>query len=261
MGKPTDSLQAYDYYLRGRACFHRERQDTNAEAMHLFAKAIERDPDFASAYGMAAQCYSQRLRGGWMNDHLQEKSEARRLAGKAAELGKDDALALALAGGVLALVVHEVEVGAELIDRALGLNPNLAFGWGARAWVRVWLGEPELAIEHALRGIRLSPRDPQLHMMQTGMAFAHFIAGQYDAAVSCAERSLCGMPHYQGTLRVLAASHALAGHQEQAQSAMARMRVLNPAMHISDLVNLVPFRRPDDFARYTEGLRMAGLPA
>jgi TolB-like protein len=156
-GKPTDSLQAYDYYLRGRACFHRERQNTNVEAMHLFAKAIERDPDFASAYGMAAQCYSQRLRAGWMKDHLQEKLEARRLAWHAAELGKDDALALALAGGVLALVVHEVEAGAELIDRALGLNPNLAFGWGASAWVRVWLGEPGLAIEHALRGIRLSP--------------------------------------------------------------------------------------------------------
>ena len=259
-GKPTESLQAYDYYLRGRACFHRERQDTNADAMRQFAKAIERDPEFASAYGMAAQCYSQRLRGGWMTDRPKERAEARRLAWRAAELSKDDAFALAVSGGVLALVVHEVEAGAKLIDRALALNPNIAFGWGSSAWVRVWLGEPELAIEHALRGMRLSPRDPQIHMMQTGVAFAHFIAANYDLAVSWAERSLCEMPHYQGTLRVLAASHALAGRIDQAQSVMAKMRALNPDMRISDLKDLVPFRRSDDFARYTSGLRLAGLP-
>ena len=68
------------------------------------------------------------------------------------------------------------------------------------------------------------------------------------------------MPHYQGTLRVLAASHALAGRIDQAQSVMAKMRALNPDMRISDLKDLVPFRRSDDFARYTSGLHLAGLP-
>jgi TolB-like protein/class 3 adenylate cyclase len=57
--KPTESLDAYDYYLRGTACVHRWTKEANDEAMRLFNKAIELDADFASAYGMAARCYSQ----------------------------------------------------------------------------------------------------------------------------------------------------------------------------------------------------------
>ena len=257
---PTANLQAYDYYLRGLASFHQERREANAVAMSSFAKAIEGDPDFAPAYGMAALCYSQRLRGGFMANREAEKAEARRLARRAAELGKDDAVALSAGGGVLALVVHEVEAGAALVDRGLSLNPNHAYGWGASAWIRVWLGEPDLVIEHASRGMRLSPLDPQLHMMETGTAFGHFIAGRYDEAASWAEKSLFEMPHYQGTLRVLAASHALAGRVDEAKAAMGAMRALNPMMRLCDLQELVPFRRSDDFGRYAEGLRRAGLP-
>lgn len=228
--------------------------------MGLFAEAIERDAGFAAAHAMAALCYSQRLRSGFMGDRRAERAEARRLARRAAELGKDDPVALAASGGVLALVVHEVELGAALIAQALTLNPNHAYAWGASAWAHVWLGKAELAIEHAARGMRLSPLDPQRHMMATGTAFDHFIAGRYDEAVSWAERSLVDMPHYQGTLRVLAASHALAGRAAESRSAMNEMRSLDPAMQIGDPMDLVPFRRADDFERYARGLRSAGLP-
>ena len=55
--KPTESLDAYDYYLRGMASIYRWTREANDEALRLFYKAIELDPDFASAYGMAAWCY------------------------------------------------------------------------------------------------------------------------------------------------------------------------------------------------------------
>jgi tetratricopeptide (TPR) repeat protein len=258
--KPTESLQAYDFYLRGLADFYRERRDANCEALRQFYKAIELDSDFASAYGMAARCYLQRQNDGWMMHQSQERAEAARLAWRAAELGKNDAFVLALSSYALTHVLLDLEAGRALVDRALELNPNLALAWACSGWVRLWLGEPEIAIEHSARAMRLSPVDLRRYTMEAATATAHFTAGRYDLAVIWAEKALLQQSHYQPPIRVLAASHALAGRLDQARTAMARMRQLNPKMRIADLVGLWPFRRPDDFARYAEGLRLAGLP-
>jgi TolB-like protein len=257
---PTGSLRSYDYYLRGLACFHRDERQANAEALELFYKAIELDPEFATAYGMAAWCYNQRLRNGWLADLSEGRTETRRLALRAAELGREDAVALTTAGSSLAQVLQELDAGIALIDRARALNPNLATAWSSSAWARNYRGEPDIAIEHAARAIRLSPLDPLSHYMDAAMAFAHFLAGRYDDAVAWAEIALPKHGGFQGTHRVLAASHALAGRLEPARAAMARMRLLNPTMRVADLWNLIPWRRPDDARRYAEGLRLSGLP-
>src|SRR5262245_56557454 len=52
--KPTESLDAYDYYLRGMTHFHQGTKEATGKALPLFHKAIQLDPSFASAYGMAA---------------------------------------------------------------------------------------------------------------------------------------------------------------------------------------------------------------
>ena len=155
--KPTESLDAYDYFLRGIASLHSWTKESNDEALRLFNKAIELDSDFASAYGMASWCYVRRKGSRWIVDRAQETAETARLARRAAELGWDDAVALAWGGFALAYVVHDVEVGAALIDRALQLNPNLAEAWHFSGWVRIYLGEPEVAIEHLAHAMRLSP--------------------------------------------------------------------------------------------------------
>src|SRR5436190_3650113 len=66
--KPTDSLDAYDYYLRGQASIHPWTREGHEEALRLFYRAIELDPGFASAYGMAAWCRLQSKVRGWMHD-------------------------------------------------------------------------------------------------------------------------------------------------------------------------------------------------
>jgi TolB-like protein len=258
--KPTESLDAYDYFLRGVASLHLWTREGNTEALRLFNKAIEIDPDFSSAYGMAAWCYAERKSERWMLDRARETAEAARLGRKAAEVGRDDAIALARGGFALAYVVHDVDAGAAFIDRALRLNPNLADAWHFSGWVRVYLGEPELAIKHFAHAMRLNPLDPLTFIVQMGIAFAHFFAGRYDDASSWAEKALREKPEYHNALRVAAASNALARRMDEAHSAMARSLRLHPTPHISNLKTEVPLRRPEDLARYVEGLRKAGLP-
>ncbi len=255
--KPTESLDAYDYYLRGMANVHLGAENFVGEALRLFYRAIELDPDFASAYGMAAWCYARRKTNRWVTDRAKEKAETERLARGAARLGSDDAIALSFGGIGLAYVVGALDDGAAMIDRALALNSNLAWAWLFSGWVKAWLGEPEVAIEHEARALRLSPLDPHVfNIMQAGTALAHFFAGRYAEASAWAEKQ----PNHLIATCTAAASSALLGRVAEAQKAMARVRQFDPALRISNLRDLIPIRRSEDFANWAEGLRKAGLP-
>ena len=258
--KPTESLDAYDYFLRGMASVHHWTRVANDEALRLFYKAIELDPEFGSAHGMAAWCYIWRKLNGWVIDRAQETSEGTRLARRAVELGKDDPVALSRGGHALAWFVRDLDNGAGYIDRALALNPNLAAAWNLSGWVRAYRGELDLSIEHHARAMRLSPLDPILYNMHVGTAFAHFLAGRYDEGTAWANSALREQPNYPAANRILAASNALAGHMNEAQEAMARLRQLDPSLRVSNLTEVFPLRRPEDLARFAEGLRKAGLP-
>jgi TolB-like protein/tetratricopeptide (TPR) repeat protein len=258
--KPTKSLDAYDYFLRGMEYSYQHTSESVSEALRLFSRATELDSHFAASYGMAAYCYVRRQANGWMANLGREIAETARLARKAVQVGKDDAVALSRAGHALAYVVHELDAGALFIDRALVLNPNLASAWFSSGWLRVWIGEPDVAIKHFAQFRRMSPLDHLMPVAQSGSAFAHFLGGRYDEALSQAERVLQESPNFHTALRISAASNALAGRIDAAQRTLARLRQVDPALRVSNLKDLTPLRRPEDIARYEEGMRRAGLP-
>jgi tetratricopeptide (TPR) repeat protein len=192
---------------------------------------------------------------------VQETAEATRLAEKAAEKGKDDAVALSFGGLALGYVGEEVEAGVALVDRALVLNPNLAAAWNASGSLRSFVDDdPDVAIEHLARAMRLSPLDPLMFVLQSYTAFAHFRAGRYDEAWPLAERSCREQPYFLSAIRVAAASNACAGRLDEAHRLIARALQLDPSLRISNLKDRVPAFRPEVFAKYAEGLRKAGLP-
>jgi TolB-like protein len=258
--KPTESLDAYDYYLRAMANLHFGTREGVDEALRLFYKAIELDPEYAAAYGMAAWCHFWRKVNGWLSDRPREIAEGTRLARRAIELGRDDAVALARAGHALAHLAGDLDGGLVLLDRAKMLNPNLAAAWFLGGFVRVWRGDPDGAIAHFTQAIRLSPLDPEMYRMQAGMAAAHLFAGRFDEASSWAEKAYRDLPTFLIAVAFVAASHALAGRTDEARRAMQRLRQLDPTLCISSLTNYLPIRRPQDLAVFADGLRTAGLP-
>jgi TolB-like protein len=260
--KPTESLDAYDHYLRGLATVYQSPSDRkgNNDALQEFLMAVELDVDFAMAYGVAAWCYVWRKANGWMVDRAREVAEAERLARRAVALGNDDAATLARGGHALAFVGGELDTGVTFIDRALALNPNVAVAWYLSGFARIFLGEPELALEHFALAMRLSPLDPLTFAMQTGCAHASMFAGRYDEAAMWAQKALREQPDFMTTHRIAAAASALADRPEEAQRALARLRQLDPALRISNLADQIPLRRPQDLAIYQEGLRKAELP-
>ena len=258
--KPTENLGAYDYYLRGMADLHRGTREAIDEALVLLGKAIELDPDFASAYGAAAWCHFWRKVNGWSNDPAREVAEGGRLARRAVELGRDDAVALARGGHAFAHFTGDLDAGIALHDRAVLLNPNLAAAWFLGGFLRIWHGESDAAVEHFARAMRLSPLDPETYRMQAGMAAAHLFARRFDAASALADEAFRNLPSFLLAATVAAASHTLAGRLEEGKKAMARVRELDPLLRVSRLGEWLPIRRAEDLATFADGLRRAGLP-
>ena len=128
--KPTESLDAYDYYLRGMAHLHQGTSEAIDEALPLFHQAIGLDPEFASAYGMAAWCHLL-AQGQRLDDRSRARDRRGRSpgpAGRGAGQGRCGRphprrpCARAISRG-------DLDGGIALLDRALVLDPNLAAAW------------------------------------------------------------------------------------------------------------------------------------
>ena len=258
--KPTESLDAYDYFLRGMASFFFTR-DSLLEASRHFQRATELDHNYASPYGMAVWCVHLRKTNGWMLDPGREITEGVRLARRAVAVGKDDPTALWSGGHGLAYLAGEVETGFAYIDRAITLNPNLAAAWSSSGWLCIYLGEPANAIERLERSMRLSPLDPFAYFGYAGMALAHLLADRFDEAVSWAAKARNEQPDWATALRVAAIAYALSDRLVEAREAVARLCDLDPSLRLANLERVAPpLRRPEDRARFIGGLRKAGLP-
>jgi len=268
--KPTHRLDAYDYYLRGIARLNaRMFADAQAEtvlpavreARALFLKATELDPDFARAYGCVAQCYLIESNNiGMTADRATIVAETVRISRLAVGLAKDDAQVLGQAAQALGYVAGEIDEGTILAERAIVLNPNLAMAWNFGGWIKIFRGEPALAIERFTRAIRLNPLDPLIFLPLLGTACGHLFSGNDKEATVWAERAIQERPKSIIGLRLAAACFALGGRPDEARKSAALLSELAPNFCISQVRSLFPLRRLEDLAKYSEGLRLAGLP-
>lgn len=257
---PTRNLSAYDCYLRGIARLKEGSRSTIDEALTQFGRAIELDPAFASAYGMAAWCFFWRKVNGWMTDRSKEIPEGIRLAHLAIELGQNDPVALTRGGHALAHLAGNVDGGIALLDRALMLDPNLAPAWFLSGFLRALKGDYNRAIEQLLWAMRLSPLDREMYRMHAGMALANLFAERFDEAASWAEKAHRASPSFLVVVGIIAASHALAGRLEEAQNALHTLRQLDPTLRVSSVRDWLDICSSASLALFEDGLRKAGLP-
>jgi tetratricopeptide (TPR) repeat protein len=142
------------------------------DALDLLRQAIARDADFASALALAAYCHASLDGIGRVADRDANRQKALDLAHRALRVAGDDALALAATAHVLGYFNEDIHAAIAIIDRSLALNPSLAYGWRWSGFARLYAGNPELAIEHFERSIRLNPRDLRWAQL-TGIGIAH----------------------------------------------------------------------------------------
>jgi tetratricopeptide (TPR) repeat protein len=135
-------------------------------------------------------------------DRQQEIVEVRRLARGAVRLGKDDATVLCDAGYALVYVARDLDDGSAFLDRALSINPNLAWGWSYNGWVNVRLGDPDRAVECFAYAMRLSPIDPRAFFIQEGISLLAVMMKRGRGQRRRCESCRITMPHCVSLLQV-----------------------------------------------------------
>ncbi len=257
--KPTESLEAYDYYIRALACTYNFTKESVLEAFRLTQKAIEIDPTFALGYALGANSFGQRKAFGWSENLAEEQNVARRLVKRALELEKSDSQVLAMAGQTHNFVLGEVADGIALLRRAISLDPNLA---SARYWIGgalITVGDIEGGIDQLQIALRLSPLDSRIFLAQAGMAIGHFFAGRYQEALSYAALAVQQQPNYHTARRFLCASLAMLGKPLEARSTYELADRLGMGWRISGVLEEKRYRQ-DYLERLVTAFRIAGVP-
>jgi len=231
--KPTDSLDAYDLYLRAIAQFHKYTEEGMREAVALTKNALAIDPSYAPAAAMIGLCrVRQRMQGlGAVSE--EEIAQAVLLARQAIEAGRDEPDALSMAGSTISFLAGEHSTAVGAADRALALNPNSALAWSVRGWVLGWQNQPDSAIEAHQQAIRLSPLDPLAYSSTGGLAFAHMEAGRYEEAIEWADRTLHAQPRYIPAMRIKLVCLAYLGRTDDTDDWLKRVLAVQPGLTIA----------------------------
>jgi TolB-like protein/class 3 adenylate cyclase len=250
--RPTTDLSAYDLYLRALAAFFPTTKDRVFQALALLEQAIAIDRHYGPALAWAAVCHLQLVRDGWAEEPETSRCQAIDLARQALEVGESDPGILANAAFVLAWFGEDIGAMIGLVDRALALNPSFARGWYLSGLLRVWAGQPDLAIEHVETSLRLSPRE-RMGQPLSLMGTAYFFKRRFDEAAAKLLLSIQDHPGYPPSYRCLAACYAHMGRLDEARAIVARLRAISPLVVPSD----VPYRNIEDRELYLSGLRLA----
>jgi TolB-like protein/class 3 adenylate cyclase len=259
-GKRPESLDAYDFTLRGLSLMNNLTPGDTTDALELFRKAIDSDSRYARAYVCASWCYRRHVQIRGMTLPEEDKAESIHLAEVALRLDSTDPYVLWQAGMTAGLVGADIEKMNTLIERSLAINANSTRAWSASGILHCILGEPGRAIADAERAIRLSPLDTSMWVAFGILANAHMQLQQHEEAASWARKSVSQHKFNLPAYHALAASCTHLGHQAEAEKAVSQLRELDPELTITRIQQIYPVARYQNLNVFLEGLRQAGLP-
>jgi TolB-like protein/Tfp pilus assembly protein PilF len=258
--KRPESMDAYDYMLRGLDLLYRLERREFEQAREMFERALALDPAYATPYALSALWHSIRIGQGWSVDEGADYGEAARLAEAALARDPLDARALALSGHVRAFLLHDYEGAFALFDRALATSPNSAVAWIRSSPAYSYVGDAAEARRRAEIGLRLSPFDPHLFYTHTALGFACYTGGQWDQAVAWCRRAMSASPHFTANLRFLAASLVAAGRAGEAREIGRALLALAPGFRVRPFCESYAYKDPERRAALADHLLAAGLP-
>lgn len=258
--RPTLSLDAYDCVLKAASqlfLFTDESFRLSGEALE---RAIDLDSSYAQAYAYSAWRLIFLVGEERSHNPGEDKARASAMAQKAMALDPEDAFVLAIAGQVLSLVDRRPNDALTMFDTALALDENSALAWALSGIALSYCGLPDEAIERFNNAFKLSPFDRLNFSWWGGAGIAQFVAGRYTEAEAWLRRSRLANPRFVATLRMLAATLALQGKDEDARAVAAELLQLDPSFRVSRLIEWYPLQRREDLMRFERGLLAAGLP-
>lgn len=243
--RPAD-WDAYDYYLQGRAYFHRYEMDKSEP---LFVRCVELDPTFAQGHAFLAQALVGRF---WYDNDPRTLQKAWNSAQTALSLDRSDGVCHQSMGLVLTHMRQHGDAGTHF-EQARSLNPlDVNIAGDCASWLN-YGGRAETALQVLESALLRDPLPPIWFWEVKGSSL--FLLGRYSEAVASYQKA--GDHFFIHAF--LAASYAHLGEMEK-----ARAEVEEALTRKSDLtcrlISGLPFADQVDLERFTSGFREAGFP-
>ncbi len=257
---PPANRGAYSLYMSALPHFWAHRSEENEQAITLLTQALELNPDENRARALRGWCHAQQATYMWNKTPLDSRASAIADAEAAAMVATEHAPSLVAISATLGMVTMENERARVILQRALSLDPNSAWGWMRSGWSRIYSGEPERALADFDRAEDLSPRDPFLFSILFGRAVVQAVLGNYDKGVELIKQGLTAGPGVTWAYRELANFSAQAGRLAEADKAVRELVRCYPDLTLKRVADSMPPAFSTTYTDFFDGLRRAGVP-
>jgi serine/threonine-protein kinase len=175
--RATESTEAYQLYLQGQYLATKRFGESGRKAIEYYEKAVDKDPDFATAY--AALAYSLVLQAGEGNDDAL-RNKGRMAAIKAISLDSQLADGHVALGDVLMRLDWDWTGADRAFNKAIAINPNLASAHAEKSTLLTAFGRHDEAIVEMETACRL---DPSSAILLSDLAWTLHFARRYEDAL------------------------------------------------------------------------------
>ena len=258
--KPTESLTAYDLYLRALPPYFGQTLSHYNRAQALLGQAIGADPEYGEALGTLTDCVVNRTVQGWHESWTRGTEEACQLADRALAAGPDNSTCVASAAYAYGILAYRFEEGLELAHRALMLHPNSVLVRNRAAAVYLVCGETDKSIAQCEAARRMNPLDSKKAATFTYIILsgALYLARRFEEFVEAGRRALAFTPTANTGRKYVATSLAQLGRVDEAKAEIAELIRQQPSASLA-LFRQHSFRHKWMHELHMEGLRKAGL--
>jgi TolB-like protein len=265
--RPTEHPEALDYIFRARAAGQKPTtRDNFADRIALYERALELDPSSVDAQSYMAMTLVGRVLDDMTDSAATDIARAKTLVGKALEASPRSFLAH-FAKGQFLRQQHRNEEAIPEYEMVIAFNRNWPNGYAHLGRSKFNAGSIEAMIPLVEHAIRLSPRDPDLHLWYARIGLVHLLQSRIDEAIVWFEKARAANPEHSQHHCHLCSAYALKGNIERAAGELAEARRLSGDDRYSSLARLkavVDFGVPSVHALYEAtyfaGLLKAGMP-
>jgi TolB-like protein len=248
----TQSVEAYDSYIRGLAELFRYTPEASLLGESLMHKAVEIDPGYARPYSMLGLSMFVAWEFQWRPEP-DVLAQATALTRKGVDIDPNLATAHAVLGWLL-LWQGQYDAAIAALEKAVAIDPDDIWAVTLLAETYNYIGRPQ---EVPPLFPILERIDPLYPLNDFYLGHAQYLMGDYDAAVASLNKTLTFAPNFLPAQRILAAIHAEHGRVTEAQGAVEEVRRISPSASVALWRERLPYRDPSVTERLIESWQKA----
>ncbi|MEJ2122981.1 MAG: adenylate/guanylate cyclase domain-containing protein [Alphaproteobacteria bacterium] len=255
--RQTNNLAAWESYNHGQAHMRRFNRSDHQQALELLNRAVEQDPNFASAWCHLGWVHYNEARFGWCESPEKALEEAAELVERGLALDPDlpDGYSML---AIIRLLQHRYDEADVACTRALQVGQNSGDSCALVAMVLAYLGQPERSLDLVEKAMRLSPFYPDWYLGILGVS--RRLVGQFDEAIAADLERLARNPENIFSDFRLAAVYEQMGQHDKATFHIKQSLKKNPEWSLSQIRISEAYRDQTEMVKFLELLQSAGMP-